>query len=100
MKSFILLITELILTSFRSLSAILVADFTLDLRQSNVPAIQANDLPAIRSVRDLGQHIHRSFLVEMDYNQSIDTDDSDDVHELGDMDVPVPVAQDRVGVSV
>lgn len=49
-----------------SLSAILVADFTLDLRLRNFSSIEIInvEVPAFR-FRNLLQHIHQSFLVEM-----------------------------------
>lgn len=75
-----------------SLSGILVADFTLDLRQSNTSTIQTNDLPVIRSIRDLGQHIHQSFLVELDHNLN------SEIQSLDDMDDPVSVIQDGAEV--
>lgn len=62
-----------------SLSAILLADFTLELRQKNSTAIQAinNTLPTIhfQSVMD---HIHQSILVEMGTPENTDTREGDD----------------------
>lgn len=50
-----------------SLSAVLLSDFTSELRECSSAAISINDisLPPIQSIPDALRRIHRSFLVEM-----------------------------------
>lgn len=55
----------------QSLSAILLADFTMDLRQRNSAAIRAANitLPTIQ-IQNVANYIHRSILVEMGNNET------------------------------
>lgn len=57
---------NIMLSIQHSLSAILIADFTLDLRQKNSAAIQAANitLPTIQ-IQSVANYIHQSILVEM-----------------------------------
>lgn len=61
----------------------MVADFTLDLRQSNSIAIEAcaMSLPRIQSFRDVLQHLHQSIQVEMGDQGSESGRDSNHVAE-------------------
>lgn len=66
---------------FYSLAAILISDFTLDLRQQNLARaeITINDitLPRIHSFKTILQHMDQSILIEMGDGENIDMGSSD-----------------------
>lgn len=87
---------NLIFTLVRSLSSILVADFTLDLRRINSDKIEASitSLPTLQFSNVL-QHVHQSLRVELasfeDTHVTVTDIESGDHDSVGfDMPMPAP----------
>lgn len=76
----------------------MVANFTLDLRQSNSEIINdhAASLPPIRSIRSVLQHIHQSVLVEMGDSEGAGQGNSDGILGSQAEDTETPQGQTDV----
>lgn len=83
------------LTIVPSLSSILVADFTLDLRSLNTTKVEASNesLPPLRFSNFL-QHVHQSFIVGLATPENIDEDGGDhDHYSSGSMEDTQPTQE-------